>query len=197
MKTQPIAFRGRLFTITTPRTGTPRLTNTPRTSEALQVATSFGRSLPRSTNMSTIETIPTDQANLRAVQVLRASPRLGLCAHGAPSGKWTGERGGAWGARGGHHAGSGREEAGKPSDDVDTELDNGGWIAVLPLTDLADRKPVRADVVASAVLLVRNGEVLFPLGCVEWNARSAPEPRGPSARGSWAWGSGWPPSWSS
>ena len=26
----------------------------------------------------------------------------------------------------------GREEAGKLSDDVDTELDNGGWVAVLP-----------------------------------------------------------------
>jgi hypothetical protein len=98
MKTQPIVLRGRLFTITMPRIGTPMLTTTSRTSETLQTATSSGRSRARSTNksrrvatISTIETIPTDQANLRAVQVLRASPRPGLCAHGAPSGRWTGE----------------------------------------------------------------------------------------------------------
>ena len=81
MKIHPIAFFGRLLTITMPRTGTPRLTNTSRTSEALQTATLLGRSLPRSTNISTraassstIETIPTDQANLRAVHVVMPPP---------------------------------------------------------------------------------------------------------------------------
>jgi nitrite reductase/ring-hydroxylating ferredoxin subunit len=68
------------------------------------------------------------------------------------------------GARGGHNAPSGREEAGELSDDVDTEVENGGWIAVLPVTDLADRKPVKVDVDGSAVLLVRNGEELFGIG---------------------------------
>lgn len=58
----------------------------------------------------------------------------------------------------------GREEAGEVSDDVDTEVENGGWIAVLPVSDLADRKPVRVDVDGSAVLLVRNGEELFGIG---------------------------------
>ena len=82
MKIHPIAFFGRLLTITMPRTGTPRLTNTSRTSEALQTATLLGTSLPRSTNISTraasssaIETIPTDQASLRAVHVVMRSPR--------------------------------------------------------------------------------------------------------------------------
>jgi nitrite reductase/ring-hydroxylating ferredoxin subunit len=65
------------------------------------------------------------------------------------------------GARGGPRAG--REEAGKLSDDVDTELDEGGWIALLPVTDLADRKPVRVEVAGSAVLLVRNGDELFAI----------------------------------
>jgi len=80
-----------------------------------------------------------------------------------PSGRWS-RRGSASGARGGHNAPSGREEAGELSDDVDTEVENGGWIAVLPVTDLADRKPVRVDVDGSAVLLVRNGEELFGIG---------------------------------
>ena len=53
---------------------------------------------------------------------------------------------------------------GKLSDDVDTELDDGGWIALLPVTDLADRKPVRVEVAGSAVLLVRDGEELFAIG---------------------------------
>jgi nitrite reductase/ring-hydroxylating ferredoxin subunit len=70
----------------------------------------------------------------------------------------------AWGARGGHNAPSGREEAGELSDDVHTEVENGGWIAVLAVTDLADRKPVKVDVDGSAVLLVRNGEELFGIG---------------------------------
>jgi nitrite reductase/ring-hydroxylating ferredoxin subunit len=68
------------------------------------------------------------------------------------------------GPRGGHNAPSGREEAGELSDDVDTEVENGGWIAVLPVTDLADRRPVKVDVDGSAVLLVRNGEELFGIG---------------------------------
>ena len=59
---------------------------------------------------------------------------------------------------------SGREEAGELSDDVDGEVDRGGWIAVLPLIDLADRKPVKVDVDGSAVLLVRNGDELFGIG---------------------------------
>ncbi|HKN80942.1 MAG TPA: Rieske 2Fe-2S domain-containing protein [Actinomycetota bacterium] len=50
------------------------------------------------------------------------------------------------------------------SDDVNTEVDNGGWIAVRPLSDLADRKPVRIDANGSDVLLVRNGEELFAIG---------------------------------
>lgn len=50
------------------------------------------------------------------------------------------------------------------SEDVDDEVENGGWIAVLPVTDLADRKPVKVDVDGSAVLLVRNGEELFGIG---------------------------------
>lgn len=68
------------------------------------------------------------------------------------------------GRSGVHNAPSGREEAGKLTDDVDTEVDNGGWIAVLPVTDLADRKPERVDVDGSAVLLVRNREELFAIG---------------------------------
>ena len=55
-------------------------------------------------------------------------------------------------------------EAGELSDDDDTEVENGGWLAVLPVTDLADRKPVKVDVGGSAVLLVRNGEALFAIG---------------------------------
>jgi nitrite reductase/ring-hydroxylating ferredoxin subunit len=70
----------------------------------------------------------------------------------------------AWAARRGHNAPSGREEAGELSDDVDTEVEDGGWIAVLPVTDLEDRKPVKVDVDGSAVLLVRNGEELFGIG---------------------------------
>jgi nitrite reductase/ring-hydroxylating ferredoxin subunit len=70
----------------------------------------------------------------------------------------------AWAARRGHNAPSGREEAGELSDDVDTEVENGGWVAVLPVTDLEDRKPVKVDVDGSAVLLVRNGEELFGIG---------------------------------
>jgi nitrite reductase/ring-hydroxylating ferredoxin subunit len=70
----------------------------------------------------------------------------------------------AWAARRGHNAPSGREEAGELSDDVDTEVEDGGWIAVLPVTDLADRKPVKVDVDGSAVFLVRNGEELFAIG---------------------------------
>jgi len=70
----------------------------------------------------------------------------------------------AWAARRGHNAPSGREEAGELSDDVDTEIEDGGWIAVLPVTDLEDRKPVKVDVDGSAVLLVRNGEELFGIG---------------------------------
>jgi nitrite reductase/ring-hydroxylating ferredoxin subunit len=85
-----------------------------------------------------------------------------LCAHGAPSGRW--RRRSAWAARRGHNAPSGREEAGELSDDVDTEVEDGGWIAVLPVTDLADRKPVKVDVDGSAVFLVRNGEELFAIG---------------------------------
>jgi nitrite reductase/ring-hydroxylating ferredoxin subunit len=85
-----------------------------------------------------------------------------LCAHGAPSGRW--RRRSAWAARRGHNAPSGREEAGELSDDVDTEVEDGGWIAVLPVTDLQDRKPVKVDVDGSAVLLVRNGEKLFGIG---------------------------------
>jgi nitrite reductase/ring-hydroxylating ferredoxin subunit len=68
------------------------------------------------------------------------------------------------GRSGVHNAPSGREEAGRLCDDVDTEVDNGGWVAVLPVTDLADRKPERVDVDGSAVLLVRNGEELFAIG---------------------------------
>ena len=86
-----------------------------------------------------------------------------MCAHGTLSGRW-GERGSAWGARAGHPAPSGREEAGELSDDVDNEVENDGWIAVLPVSDLADRKPVRVDVDGSAVLLVRNREELFGIG---------------------------------
>lgn len=78
--------------------------------------------------------------------------------------KVAGRRRSAWGARGGHNAPSEREEAGELSDDVDAEVENGGWIAVLPVTDLADRKPVKVDVDGSAVLLVRNGEELFGIG---------------------------------
>lgn len=63
-----------------------------------------------------------------------------------------------------HNASSGRGEAGELSDDDDTEVENGGWVAVLPVTDLADRKPVKVDVDGSAVLLVRNGEALFAIG---------------------------------
>ena len=70
----------------------------------------------------------------------------------------------AWAARRGHNAPSGREEAGELSDDVDTEVEDGGWIAVLPVTDLQDRKPVKVDVDGSAVLLVCNGEELFGIG---------------------------------
>lgn len=70
----------------------------------------------------------------------------------------------AWAARRGHNAPSGREEAGELSDDVDTEVEDGGWIAVLPVTDLEDRKPVKVDVDGSAVLLIRNGEELFGIG---------------------------------
>jgi nitrite reductase/ring-hydroxylating ferredoxin subunit len=70
----------------------------------------------------------------------------------------------AWGALGGHNAPSGREEAGELSDDVDAEVENGGWIAVLPVIDLVDRKPVKVDVDGSAVLLVCNGEELFGIG---------------------------------
>lgn len=68
------------------------------------------------------------------------------------------------GARAGHNASSGQGEAGELSDDVDTEFENGGWIAIRPLTDLADRKPVKVDVDGSDVLLVRNGEELFATG---------------------------------
>ncbi len=68
------------------------------------------------------------------------------------------------GRSGVHNAPSGREEAARLCDDVDTEVDNGGWVAVLPVTDLADRKPERVDVDGSAVLLVRNGEELFAIG---------------------------------
>jgi nitrite reductase/ring-hydroxylating ferredoxin subunit len=71
---------------------------------------------------------------------------------------------GALCARGGHNASSGQGEAGELRDDVDTQVGNGGWIAVLPVTDLADRKPVKVDVDGSAVLLVRNGEELFAIG---------------------------------
>jgi nitrite reductase/ring-hydroxylating ferredoxin subunit len=68
------------------------------------------------------------------------------------------------GARAGHTGSSGQGEAGELSDDGDTEVENGGWLAVLPVTDLADRKPVKVDVDGSAVLLVRNGEALFAIG---------------------------------
>jgi nitrite reductase/ring-hydroxylating ferredoxin subunit len=68
------------------------------------------------------------------------------------------------GARAGHNAPSGQEEAGELMDDANTEVEKGGWIAVLPVTDLADRKPVRVDVDGSAVLLVRNREELFGIG---------------------------------
>lgn len=78
----------------------------------------------------------------------------------------------------GHNAPSGREEAGELSKDVDTEVENGGWIEVLPVSDLLDRKPVRVDVDGSAVLLVRNGEELFAIGnrCTH---QGAPLNRGP------------------
>jgi nitrite reductase/ring-hydroxylating ferredoxin subunit len=50
------------------------------------------------------------------------------------------------------------------SDDGGTQVENGGWIAVLPVTELADRKPVRVDAHGSEVLLVRNSEELFAIG---------------------------------
>lgn len=78
-------------------------------------------------------------------------------------GRWTGRRKPS-GARAGHNASSGREEAGELSDGGDTEFENGGWIAIRPLTDLADRKPVKVDVDGSDVLLVCNGEELFAIG---------------------------------
>jgi hypothetical protein len=85
MKTQPIAFRGALFTITMPRIGTPMFTIRSATSAALQIPTLLGRSLSRSTNISTraatsstMEAIPTDQASLRAVHVVMTSPHPGL-----------------------------------------------------------------------------------------------------------------------
>ena len=64
------------------------------------------------------------------------------------------------------------------SDDVDTQVENGGWIAVLPETDLADRKPVRVDAHGSAVLLVRNAGGLFAIGnrCTH---QGAPLDKGP------------------
>ena len=53
---------------------------------------------------------------------------------------------------------------GELSDDFDTGVDHGGWMGVLPSTDLADRKPVKVEVDGSDVLLVRNGEELFAIG---------------------------------
>jgi nitrite reductase/ring-hydroxylating ferredoxin subunit len=64
---------------------------------------------------------------------------------------------------GSHNAPSGQEEADELSDG-DTEVDRGGWIAVGPLSALADRKPVKVDANGSDVLLVRNGEELFGIG---------------------------------
>jgi nitrite reductase/ring-hydroxylating ferredoxin subunit len=64
----------------------------------------------------------------------------------------------------GHNAPSGRDKAGELSNDSGTQVENGGWHAVLPVTDLTDRKPVKVDVDGSAVLLVRNGEELFAIG---------------------------------
>lgn len=43
-------------------------------------------------------------------------------------------------------------------------MSDDGWVPVLPLTDLRDRKPVRVDLDGTAVLLVRNGDELFAIG---------------------------------
>jgi nitrite reductase/ring-hydroxylating ferredoxin subunit len=49
-------------------------------------------------------------------------------------------------------------------DDVDVTASDDGWIGVLPLAELADRKPMRVDADGSAVLLVRDGDELFAIG---------------------------------
>jgi nitrite reductase/ring-hydroxylating ferredoxin subunit len=49
-------------------------------------------------------------------------------------------------------------------DDVDVTVGEEGWIGVLPLAELADRKPMRVDADDSAVLLVRDGDELFAIG---------------------------------
>ena len=53
-----------------------------------------------------------------------------------------------------------------------------GWTAVMPLDDLADRKPSRVNVGDAEVLLVRNGDELFAIGnrCTH---QGAPLHRGP------------------
>lgn len=43
-------------------------------------------------------------------------------------------------------------------------MSDDGWVPVLPLTDLRDRKPVRVDLDGTAVLLVRNGDEVFAIG---------------------------------
>lgn len=52
------------------------------------------------------------------------------------------------------------------------------WVPVLPLAELADRKPSRVDVDGSAVLLVRDGDDLFAIGnrCTH---QGAPLDKGP------------------
>ncbi|MGA9160892.1 MAG: Rieske 2Fe-2S domain-containing protein [Actinomycetota bacterium] len=43
-------------------------------------------------------------------------------------------------------------------------MSDDGWVQVLALTDLGDRKPSRVDLDGTAVLLVRNGDELFAIG---------------------------------
>ena len=43
-------------------------------------------------------------------------------------------------------------------------MSDDGWVPVLPLTDLRDRKPVRVDLDGTPVLLVRNGDEVFAIG---------------------------------
>ena len=53
-----------------------------------------------------------------------------------------------------------------------------GWIAIRPLAELTDRKPVRVDANGSEVLLVRNGDELFAIGN-RCSHQGAPLYRGP------------------